>query len=355
MPILKRTTYIWTLLLTGALFIRLAGLRRDWVEIYYSTSIYPVIGKLSRWIFGWMPFSAGDLVYIFAGGWLLYSLIRGIKTMCRNSFRAGLYSGSLWLLKACLVIYIGFNLLWGLNYNRKGIAWQMNLAVEDSVDNSIAAMTEALRDQANAWKPANKEGQKFNNGRKEAIEAYSRLKNEFPWLAYRPGSVKPSLFGVLGNYMGYSGYYNPFSGEAQLNTHIPGFLIPFSTCHEIAHQLGYAKENEANFVGYLAARESSDSSMRYSAYLNMFLYANNELRHLDSVKAKTNFDMLSDPIKKDLIEYRNFLIIYQGPMEDLVDAFYHQFLKLNEQPAGRRSYNKVVLWLLAYYKERGVI
>jgi hypothetical protein len=74
-------------------------------------------------------------------------------------------------------------------------------------------MTEALRDQANAWKPVNKDGQKFNSGRKEAIEAYSQLKNELPWLAYRPGSVKPSLFGVLGNYMGYSGYYNPFQAR----------------------------------------------------------------------------------------------------------------------------------------------
>ena len=131
--------------------------------------------------------------------------------------------------------------------------------------------------------------------------------------------------------------------------------MPFSTCHEIAHQLGYAKENEANFVGYLAARESADSAMRYSAYLNMFLYANNELRYMDSTLAKENFEKLSVPVKKDLAEYRQFLIIYEGPVEKFVDVFYHQFLKLNEQPAGRRTYNKVVLWLLAYYQQRGTI
>jgi hypothetical protein len=87
----------------------------------------------------------------------------------------------------------------------------------------------------------------------------------------------------------------------------------------------------------------------------MFLYANNELRYMDSSLARENFEKLSLPVKKDLSDYRKFLIIYEGPVEKFVDVFYHQFLKWNEQPAGRRTYNKVVLWLLAYYQQRGVI
>jgi len=38
-----------------------------------------------------------------------------------------------------------------------------------------------------------------------------------------------------------------------------------------------------------------------------------------------------------------------------VDIFYNQYLKLNQQPAGQMTYNRVVLWLLAYYEKYGTI
>ncbi len=356
MPILKRTRGFLVFLAVLALLIRLVAVQPDWVEDYYSSGLYPVVGRIFRWVFGWLPFSLGDLIYMSASIYLLYQLYFASRQIrSRKPVGQLVKKGATWLIAVSLIIYISFNLFWGLNYNRRGIAWQMKLTIEDSISTELSEMTAQLRDMSIAWRPLNKEGQRFVKSTPEALIAYRSLQKTIPWLAYHPRSVKPSLFGKLGNYMGYSGYYNPFSGEAQLNTHIPGFLLPFSTCHEIAHQLGYAKENEANFVGYLAARESMDSALRYSAYLSMFLYANNELRFIDSSSAKRNFEKLSAPIKKDLAEYRRFLITYRGPIEDFVDAFYHQFLRFNQQPAGRRSYNKVVLWLLAFYKERGSI
>jgi hypothetical protein len=81
----------------------------------------------------------------------------------------------------------------------------------------------------------------------------------------------------LGNYTGFTCYYNPFTGEAQLNTTIPRFLQPFIACHEVAHQLGYAKENEASFVGYLAAKGSGNALLQYSTYLDIFMHANRNL------------------------------------------------------------------------------
>lgn len=356
MPLQKRRIRTWILLLLSALLIRLFALRRDWVETYYSSVFYPWISKFTRFLFGWIPFSVGDLLYFFVGTWLILQLFRGFQGARRiKSLGQSLKSGGLWILSAGLVLYISFNLLWGLNYNRLGIAWQMKLEIRDTTSSSLINMTALLRDHTNAWRPMDSSRYIFRNSRKEAFTAYAKLGNKISWLSYSQHSVKPSLFGVMGNYMGYSGYYNPFSGEAQLNTQVPGFLQPFSTCHEIAHQLGYAKENEANFVGYLAARESPDSSMRYSAYLNMFLYANNELKYMDTAQARQNFVQLSEPVKADLAAYRRYLIQYEGPVDQMVEAFYNQFLKLNQQPAGMRTYNKVVLWLLAFYQERGTI
>jgi hypothetical protein len=59
-------------------------------------------------------------------------------------------------------------------------------------------------------------------------DAFLYADNVYPFLGYDPQSLKPSLFSYLGNYFGFQGYYNPFSGEGQVNTTIPRFLEPLS-------------------------------------------------------------------------------------------------------------------------------
>ena len=76
---------------------------------------------------------------------------------------------------------------------------------------------------------------------KRAKGCYEVAEKEYPFIQYKSTSVKPSLYGWLGNYFGFTGYYNPFTGEAQVNTTVPKFLLPYITLHEIGHQLGYAK------------------------------------------------------------------------------------------------------------------
>ena len=188
-----------------------------------------------------------------------------------------------------------------------------------------------------------------------SVKNYDKLSKAYPFLEYRPRSVKRSLFGVLGNYMGYTGYYNPFTAEAQINDAVPGFLHPFVASHEIAHQLGYAKENEANFVGFLAARVSEDTAFLYSAYFEMFLYANSELFRSDSLAARKNIKRLAPEVQRDLAELRAYRIRYENPLDKLISIFYDRYLKMNQQPDGDRTYSKVVIWLLAYYDKFGEI
>jgi hypothetical protein len=163
---------------------------------------------------------------------------------------------------------------------------------------------------------------------------------------------KSSLFGIIGNYMGYGGYYNPFTGEAQINTHMPAFMLPFIAVHEKAHQLGYAKESEANFMGYLAAMQSADSCLKYSANLEMFIYANNALRRSDSVAARNNFKALSPIAINDLKSYRAFVKKYQGPIDEFTTWFYTRFLRLNNQPEGMYSYNRGMIYVMRYLNKK---
>ena len=154
--------------------------------------------------------------------------------------------------------------------------------------------------------------------------------------------------------MGYGGYYNPFTGEAQINSYMPAFMLPYIAVHEAAHQKGYAKESEANFIGYIDAMESGDSALLYSANLEMFLFANRALRRFDSTMAKQNMEKLSPRIKKDLADYKVFAEKYYGPVDKFVTWFYTGFLNLNNQPEGMMSYNRGMVYAMRYLKQLAV-
>ena len=161
------------------------------------------------------------------------------------------------------------------------------------------------------------------------------------------------MWGWLGNYTGFTGYYNPFTGEAQVNTTVPKFLHPFITCHEVAHQLGYAKENEANFVGFLAASLSQDTLLLYSAYLDMFTYSNRNLFWADTASAKAYAKMLEPAVKEDIMEWRTFNATHKSFLEPAVRWGYTKYLQQNNQPEGMLSYDAVTSFLVGYYKKYG--
>lgn len=263
------------------------------------------------------------------------------------------------LAVAVLTLYIAFNILWGFNYNRKGIGHQLGIVKQKYSIEELAGLDSILVLKVNESKQALITQQKKYPHTSETIaavsKAYNHIGKQYNWLYYHPSSVKTSLWGWLGNYMGFIGYYNPFTGEAQVNTTVPKFVQPFTACHEVAHQLGYAKENEANFVGYLAAVSSGDSLLCYSAYFDMYLYAYSNLMMVDSAKAKQLSATLLPPVKKDLQELRDFYKAHRSPLEPVSRWLYKKYLESNQQPAGLFSYDEVIGYLIGYQKKFGRI
>lgn len=352
-------SYILVLLLALALFINILSYNKDWIEHHYSTVIFPQIAQLFRTLFGWSPVSIGDLLYLFAGIYFLVKFIRFIyQVFTRQMNKREFLRVIIKLTIILLLIYVWFNLAWGLNYNRRGMAYQLKLDVQKYSLAELKQLDSVLLQRVNSTSASLgnldihqlKRNEIFNR----AKEAYVHLDGALPIIQYKRGSMKPAIWGRLGNYFGFLGYYNPFTGESQINTTIPKYTWPFVACHEIAHQVGYAKENEANFVGYLAARKSTDTLLQYSAYMDMFLYANSELYTKDSIAAKTNFKAMSPGAKKDLKEYFDFRKNTRNPIEPLINTFYHYFLKMNSQPNGLDTYNEVTGWLIAYAKKFGM-
>lgn len=350
---------VFIILVAAALLLRLFSSFGGSVEKYYSTGIYPGIATILRVITGWVPFSIGDILYAAVAIWLLVRLFKIIRVLFR---RKASWKGFWYIIRRTfikiLAIYLIFNILWGLNYDRYGISYQLKLQAGRYSTNDLRQLTAMLVDRVNASRRSLGDSAvypSYNDVFNRATIAYNNAEGTFPFLHYKVKSIKKSLYSPFDNYFGFLGYYNPFTGEAQVNTDVPPFVIPYTTCHEIAHQAGYGSESEANFVGYLSALSSNDNIFHYSAYFDLFSYANNELFVRDSVAARNNYHLLDTLVKKDYHTYRNFLLAHKNPVEPVIRLFYGEYLKANNQPKGIETYDDVVAWLIAYHKKYGKI
>jgi len=361
LPLLRaiHRNWDWALLLVLAIGIRLFALSPTAVEQYYSQGVYPVLSSVLRLALNWLPLSIGDLLY----GLVALVCIRDLSKLIRrvinrncqkqywiDGFRKWCYVG--------LVVYVVFNISWGLNYNRKGIGSQLALQPTVVSIDEIDSLAVGLLAQANkvATQVEATTREEFKNKKRLFKSAQAEVTHatfNYPFLMATMGAVKPSLYSYLGNYLGFQGYYNPFTGEGQVNTTIPVFLQPFVATHEIAHQLGYAKESEANFVGFLVCKEAREPLFRYAAYLDMYLYAHAILYQVDSNRVNQVRSTRNKQVQSDIQTLKSFYEKYQSPIETLVMQGYDYFLQANEQPQGKQSYSQVLRWLMAWVRKNG--
>ena len=356
---LIRISFIIALIIMALSIFWLSGFH-DWIEQRYATTFFPVLGSALRFLFGWIPFSIGDLMYSTLGILFVYQL---------GLFLKGIFQkGTVWHQKLqplngavliVLFVYVYFYLFWGLNYYRRGIEFQLKLEPTTATRSELLSLNALLISRLNASKQVclqnNDTLMTSERMFSSALEGYHTMEAKFSFIRYRYASLKPSLFGKIGNYVGFQGYYNPFTGEAQINTRIPNFVQPFVTCHEMAHQLGYASESEANFVGFLAAIHSKDKLLQYSSYLDMFLSSWNNLHAIDSVAAKELRKELHEGVRRDLRTYKEFVLQHRTFLQNWTNELYDYYLRKNRQRKGIGSYNEVTGWLIAYHKKFHVL
>lgn len=349
----------WVTLILLAILIKLSSLYSGFIEHYYSGGVYPLLSRSQRFLFGWLPFSLGDLIYSFFIVVILVKTWQILRVVFKRSYsRRFFLEGLKEIIFFFLLVYVLFYLLWGLNYSRRGISTQLHLKMSRYTLAELDTLTNVLEQRLNYYagqvEPAQRDSfYKKRNLFHESYEAYKIAVQQYPFLSYQPKSIKPSLFSYAGDIFGFEGYYNPFSGEGQVNTTVPVFTQPFVACHEIGHQVGYGKENEANFAGFLACRVHPSPVFRYSVYFDMYNYAINSLFRSDSVRAKQYLQALHPQVKRDYDELKRFFKRYQNPIEPVITWIYGKYLQANNQPGGKRTYSEVIAFLIAFQRKFG--
>ena len=332
------------------IFIQIITRYTNSIEKYYSRGIYPLISRFFRTLFGWVPFSIGDVLYIVLGILLVKSIIGFVKNRRINFLQ---------ILASISVIYFCFYFFWGLNYYRSPLHKTLEIKELKYSTDELETFTYQLIEKVNQLQKKIMQNDTIKVevpfGKKEIYRkvqnGYENFAILYPELSYASKSVKHSIISLPMAYMGTSGYMNPFTGEAQVNRLNPSVSYASISCHEVAHQLGYAAENEANFVGFLASIYNDDVYFQYSGYYMALRYALNDLYRHDKEKYQSAIDILNKGTRKNMKENYEFWKSYRNPIEPYTKMLFDQFLKANKQKDGIKSYSRMVGMLINYNQQ----
>lgn len=182
------------------------------------------------------------------------------------------------------------------------------------------------------------------------IEAYDTACDKYRFVQRLDSRVKPVMLSELMSYTHITGVYSFFTGEANINVAFPDYTIPYTAAHELAHQRGIAREDEANFMAFLVCMESEDAYIRYSAYLNLYEYVSSALYSADPQLYREVSSKLSTDIKSEMSAYSEFYDKYRDSVAaDISETVNNSFLVI-QGTEGTKSYGMVVDLAVAYYK-----
>lgn len=350
----KKTYKILTIILVMQwAFIQIMAQYPSIVERYYTNGLYMYISKFLRIIFGWITISIGDILYIFIGIVILkglYTVLKTKKIHLKNTlFKIGAFFS---------ILFFFFHFNWALNYFRQPLFKTLHLEKTTYTSNELISFTKTLILKTNQVQVSITKNDTVvvkNSLNKQQIaeispSAYKQLQLKYPQFQFETPSIKESLFSTPLTYMGFAGYLNPITNEAQVNSLIPKNSYPATVCHEIAHQVGIASESEANFVGYLAAIHAKDAYFNYAGYLIALRYCLSEIYKTNPEQFEVLKNKLNKGILKDIQQNQDFWQSYQNWSEKYFKNFYDYFLKANKQKDGIKEYNKMVSLLINYYK-----
>ncbi len=358
---------IWLLLAAplGLILTLAARVDAGWVEKVHARYVYPLFANSLGWLISLVPFSVLEILILLLGAGAVFYLVWAIIGICRHRavWKNRLYRLGLNILAAASVVYLGFVLFMGLNYYRASITQYLDLNVQKSTKEELYSLCELLVYDCNFYRGQLQEDEKgivllsdggFYETADSARDAYSKLEKEIPVLEAADVRNKPLLTSKLFSMTLTTGIYIPF--ESGINVDVPAYTVPATMCHELSHFRGFMRENEANFLAYLACMESSRADFRYSGSLLAFEYAFNALYDEDVELARKIAALCAPGLIRDIQAEDDYWEQYRHTVvSEISGEIYEEYLQSNNQESGLKSYGEMIDLLLAYYRDFGKV
>jgi hypothetical protein len=336
--------------------------------------VWGVVGPTIAWalsrVTGAVPFSVAEAALVVLAVLVLVRAVLGVVAVARGRRGAGnlLASGALVTLQVTGIIVGGFYLLWGFGYSRPAI--DARLRWPDGRGAEVETLHRLAREALDA---TNREYRAIHGsddaGTPTAITDVSALDGalEQGWrlaaievglrgaVTRRTcGPIKqPPLLSRAMDWLGISGFYLPFTGEAHVNRGIPGMSWPMTAAHEKSHQRGINPENEANFFGFLVAACTPDPQARYAAWMFAHRQLVTALWAHDEDAARALVAARLPGVQRDVDDMRAYWERFEGPVRDASRRTNDAFLKTNRVEGGVTSYGRSVELMVAWAAARG--
>lgn len=303
------------------------------------------------------PMRSPAAEWLILGGPVVLLMILIVRT-ARKGGKGFLSAVSLILLIASVCCPILITTL-AVNYTGPSLADDMGLQLSEYSPTQLAEVTSWLKDELNTYAPMvdrDEEGvckrQDFNSYAVKVTESYGKLGEKLDIFDQKVIPPKQTaVMGVLMSYFSVSGYYFPLTVEAVCSSDVVPANMIFNAAHETAHVMGVGLESEANFAAFLCCISSDDINMRYSGYMNAYIYASNALFKADSAKATEILYQLCDEVHNDINYLSKHLERYETPAKEVGEAVNDSFIVATGQPAGLQSYGMMVDLLIAWRLE----
>lgn len=303
-----------------------------------------------------LPFSVAEALIGLAAATVIAYIIYIVISMLRGGGRLKrLYAAVINLLAAGLAVYAGFCMLWGVYYYGDDFMTRSALENENISVEQLEAVTRYFAKCSNEYAeqvPRDEDGNYIAD--RAAIlarsdEVYENIERELPCLAGPAVRAKGVYFSRLMSYTDFTGFFFPFTAEANVNTDFPPALFASTVAHELAHQRGVAKEQEANFVAVLASLAYGDTEYCYSACLLAYTHLGNALYSADYEAWKSIYLSLSEDVRRDFAANREYWAQFETPVQKVSNTVYEGFLYSYDQDMGLKSYGACVDLLVNYF------
>ncbi|MBE5926670.1 MAG: DUF3810 domain-containing protein [Lachnospiraceae bacterium] len=326
------------------------------VDVYRDYLIIPQIARIYSLITGIFPFSVAEILIWFVGAGsiviIIYFIISIIKKKEKKKF---LFNTLFNILTVGAVLFSIFILFCGIYYNRRGISEYIGYEeVEEISAEELYEVCVELANQVNELSYAN-EDMDFSKIAEETRRAYDNLGKKYSVFSDVYGKPKGVIFSEVMSYTGIAGVFSPFTMEANVNTAQTSYNIPFDACHEMAHMYGFMREDEANFIAYLACMESDNDYFKYSGAMLAFILCHNELFEVDLDLWEKADELISYSVNEDLIENSEYWdsleeTEFGETISDISENINDTYLKANGQEEGVVSYTRMVKLMVAKYR-----
>jgi len=346
MRVIGRVLLSAIFLILTALLMAAASFVPDLFFSFYTDISLKLTGWISS-VTGLLPFALWEWLAVLVILVPIYFLVRKKKPI---RWLTGLLLG-------CSVAVFSFVAIWGVNYYAPSVAGRLQLQEAEPTAQQLKQTALYMAGQAQAVEQQLTRDEQgvimadFDRWASIAREGYDVLAQTDEFF-HTDASVKKLLLSSVFSRLGFNGIYVPYTAEPCVNEETYPAALPFTMCHELAHSLSVAKEDEANFCAFLACIAHDDPAFRYSGWYSAFHYTYAALRQVDPAAAQEVAASVSASLWQDVLAADAQYAAHASALQETAQKANDLYLKAFGED-GTDSYDQVAKLLTAWYSANG--